>query len=364
MIKTTAIKHVNKNTFSVVWDTGRRCNYDCTYCESTRHNNYSHHRSLEELIQTFDFIWKYTDLYNSKRKEPINTNINFTGGEPTVNPNFWNLIEHINNTSNNISLSLNTNGAWSERFTKNIIDNFGGVSVSYHAEANKKLKDQVIKNILALKQGGKYLHVNIMLHVDHWDECISIYEMLNENKIICKLRPIGDGAITRTGWFIDDGGSYRRTSHTYTAEQQEWFWKQQGFNKKSNNSLEGNQMGRSCCGGICLSGKIDGEWKTINLIDTSFKDWYCLIDWFFLYIDQETKDVYHHQTCKALLEKKKGPIGNLSNSDLILNEISNKINQEIIPNIICPNNRCGCGMCAPKAKNIDDFIEIRNSIIA
>jgi hypothetical protein len=186
---------------------------------------------------------------------------------------------------------------------------------------------------------------------------------LIKNEIICKLRPIGDGAITRTGWFIDTDGSNRRTSHTYTAEQQEWFWKQQGFDKKSNNNLEGNQMGRACCGGICLSGKVDDEWKTINLIDTDFKDWYCLVDWFFLYIDQETKDVYHHQTCKALLEKKKGPIGNLSNSDLILNEVSNKINQKIIPNIICPNKRCGCGMCVPKAKNIDDFVEIRNSII-
>lgn len=31
------------NVFQVTWDLGRRCNYDCSYCPITRHDNFSPH---------------------------------------------------------------------------------------------------------------------------------------------------------------------------------------------------------------------------------------------------------------------------------------------------------------------------------
>ena len=78
------------NVFQVTWDLGRRCNYDCSYCPSHRHDNFSPHASLETLKANVDFLYKYIDLYMNHRhfKE---TSISFTGGEPTVNPNFIHL---------------------------------------------------------------------------------------------------------------------------------------------------------------------------------------------------------------------------------------------------------------------------------
>jgi MoaA/NifB/PqqE/SkfB family radical SAM enzyme len=358
MITTTAIHPVDRNAFLVIWDTGRRCNYDCTYCESTRHNNYSSHKSLDELKASFDFIQTYTALYNSKRKQPFSTHINFTGGEPTVNPNFWNLVDYIS-THDNVVMGLTTNGAWGKKNTQKILEKFEWVTVSYHAEAHETLKQQVIDNIFELHNSSINLSVNLMLHVDYWDECMQVYEKLKAAGIKCNPRPIGDGALTIKGWFSDSEGVMRRTSHEYTVEQQAWFWNQAGVTNPPKTVAEGNQMGRSCCGGVCLKGKVNSEWQPIKLIDTHFEDWQCMVNWYFLYIDQETKEVYHHQTCKALFDKQRGSIGNLDDVDSIYKFVEHHYNDTIV----CPNPRCGCGMCAPKAQDVNEFKIIRESLV-
>ena len=75
------------NNFQVTWDLGRRCNYDCSYCPVTRHDNFSKHATLDELKANVNFLFDYIDTYFQHRtfKE---VSISFTGGEPTVNPNF------------------------------------------------------------------------------------------------------------------------------------------------------------------------------------------------------------------------------------------------------------------------------------
>ena len=172
MIKTTAIKLINPEPMMVTWDIGRRCNLDCTYCESTRHNNYSPYTPLEELVSTFEFIKNWSGLYNQHRQVPSHTNINFTGGEPTMNPVFWEFVDIVKSDDLRFDLSLTTNGAWNEKYTQKILDRFNGVTVSYHAEAHPELKKQIIKNILSLSESNLWFQVNVMLHVDYWDECI------------------------------------------------------------------------------------------------------------------------------------------------------------------------------------------------
>jgi MoaA/NifB/PqqE/SkfB family radical SAM enzyme len=356
MIKTTAINFTNYlNNFNIVWDLGRRCNFDCSYCESSRHNNSSKHKSLVDLKNTYHFIQKYASLYDDHRTEKANLKINFTGGEPTSNPIFFDLVDFIKTESISTKLSLTTNGAWSKNFTENIIKNFEAVTISYHAEAAENVKNKVIENILDLNKHIR-TQVNLMLHVDKWDECVDIYELLKKENVSVKLRPIGDGSVTVRGWFKDKDGSLRRTSHEYSVDQQQWFFEKNGISKPVNTSSQGTEMGRTCCGGICLQGKVDNTWKPITLVDTDFKNWHCMVNWFFLYIDEETGDVSHHQTCKALFDKQRGNIGNLSDTNGIFEFVKSNVNNTII----CPNLRCGCGMCVPKAKEYDDFVVLRN----
>lgn len=361
MIKTIAIKNTKQEPMLVIWETGRRCNYDCTYCESTRHDNHSSLHSLEEYLKTLEFIKQWTDTYNDHRIIKSETHLIFTGGEPTVNPDFWNLIDIIKSDHKEFKLALTTNGAWSPKNTEKISNYFNSVTVSYHAEADKFLKDQVIHNILLLHKSKIWLQVNVMLHTDHWNECVEVYEMLKSTGIRANLRPIGDGNILRKGWFIDADGKQRRTSHDYTEEQKQWFFEQSGVSHKSSGSSSGQSLGRSCCGGRCLQGKVDGEWKDVGLINTEFKNWQCMVDWYFLHIDQHTGLIHHHQTCKALHDNQRGSLGSINESEKLIQELKLRLKNPVP--IVCPNDRCGCGMCVPKAKNKEDFDILWNSVV-
>lgn len=362
MIKTTAIKLPNLEPMSVTWDVGRRCNYDCTYCESTRHDLVSPLHSLDELKKTFDFIKEWSDVYNKKRRIPSSITINFTGGEPTVNPAFWELCSYIKETDPSINLGLTTNGAWSPKNTNKIIELFNGVTVSYHAEAHPTLKQKVLENIKLLHQSNIWLQVNVMLHVDYFEECIKVCEDLKSLGIRHNPRPIGDGNVEGSGWRLDADGSMRRTSHAYNETQQTWFFNYIGSPNSSQNKKEGTDMGRVCCGGRCTIGKVNNDWKEVKLIDTHFKEWHCMVDWYFLHIDQHTGLVYHHQTCQALLNKKRGALGHISEKDVLIENLKNKLSQDVVEHIICPNDRCGCGMCVPKAKEFTDFEKIADSL--
>jgi MoaA/NifB/PqqE/SkfB family radical SAM enzyme len=357
MIKTTAINLVNPEPMMVTWDIGKRCNYDCTYCEAAHHNNYSSHASLSELIQTFNFIKSWTALYDQHRKNPVDhININFTGGEPTINPNFWKLVDYITQIDNSVRLSLTTNGSWGPKYTEKISQKIAGVTISYHTEASEQLKKRSIKNIIALSKTNIWLQVNVMMHTDNWDEAVKVCELLKANNITHSTIPIGDGNIEKAGWHLDVDGTLRRTSHSYTPEKKAWYFNYLGINQPVNTASEGTQLGRSCCGGRCLSGKVGSDWQEIKLISTKFKGWSCMVDWYFLHIDQDLGAIYHHQTCQALHAGQRGPVGYLKESGKLLDELSTRL---LNPQpIICPNQRCGCGMCVPKAELQEDFSEL------
>lgn len=332
----------------ITWDVGRRCNYDCSYCEASRHNNTSKHRTIEDMLSVFNFIKEYTKLYDCD-----SANINFTGGEPTSNPIFFDFAKQVKQQSN-YGLGLTTNGAFSYKFIDTIEECFDWVTVSYHCEADSKLKERVLENIKELHTRKIRLSVNVMMHVDYWEESLSVCNILTEHGVKFNPRPIGDGNTTITGWFKDTDGSMRRTSHEYSTEQQQWYFKFMNLPVSTESSKQGTELGRNCCGGRCIQGKVDNQWTDVKLVDTNFKGWYCSVNKYFLHIDHETGLVYHHQTCQAKFNNTRGSIGNLSDT----NEIFEYVTKNKNSTIVCPNNRCGCGMCVPKAKELSEYIKI------
>lgn len=348
MIKIDAVNLDGPERIMVTWDTGRRCNYNCTYCEASRHDNHSKHHPYDTLMNTFEFVKEYTKIYSHL------VNINFTGGEPTVNPAFWDFAEYIKNNEDRFRLSLTTNGAWHPKNTERIADIFEGVTVSYHAEADSKLKEQVVENIKLLYNKGIWLQVNVMMHIDYFDECVNVCNTLKELGIKHTPRPIGDGNAERQGWFFDTDGKQRRTSHDYNEEQQQWYFNYLGISAPTEEQKQGTQLGRSCCGGRCIKGLSNNEWKTVTHIETNFKDWFCSVNKFFLHIDQHTGEVFHHQTCQAIHGGKRGAIGNLKDTNAIIQYALDHKDKVIV----CPNDRCGCGMCVPKAKDWSIFKSI------
>ena len=162
------------NVFQVTWDLGRRCNYDCSYCPSHRHDNFSPHASLQELKDSADFVFEYIDIYMEYRDYKW-ASIGFTGGEPTVNPHFIEFVKYFKNLYETkyahryrCSFALTSNGAMSEKMAQSILENFHHITVSYHTEADEKLKKQVTDRIEYIYANGPAhncsTRINVMFH--------------------------------------------------------------------------------------------------------------------------------------------------------------------------------------------------------
>ena len=334
-----AIKLKQNEPMMITWDIGRRCNFDCSYCDLSRHNLTSKPTPYRHLAYTFQFIKKYTKIYNQE-----NANIAFTGGEPTVNPDFWKLVELIK-TSSNYTLGLTTNGTFSVKHVPTIIKNFVAVTISWHAEIHKELRDRAIENAILLKNSGCDVRVNVMMHTDLWSECVTAYDHLVDAGVKTNPVIIGDGNSGNTDFFKDETNTLRRTSHPYSQDQQKWFFKVKNLDETIINTIaSGNTLPRSCCGNRDLLGSCNGAWQNITAVKTNFKGWCCSVNKYFMHIEEHTGNVYHHQTCKATFSGI-GPIGHLSDVKSILEYATDNINNTIV----CPNDRCGCGMCAPKS---------------
>ncbi len=387
-----AIDLAKQDCHMIVWDLGRRCNFDCTYCTTYMHNNWSPHAPLEELKETMRWIDYYYGLYDQFHKVKWLKTISFTGGEPTVNPDFYKLLIWIKETYPDYRLSLTTNGTWDKR-KLNVIDEYcDAVTVSYHTEGAPKLKVKVVENILALNAIKGNLKVNVMMHAngDKFKECQDlISDVLEPNNILFFPRIIGDDSgsaskNTMKSKSRKDGKQEARLkTHTYTKDQSEymnnyWSGKNKEVAKDNPLKLENvdtyikkndkedkiilRSMGRACCGGRTLLAKDkEGQkWTAAKFIpNTKFTGWKCMVNWFFLHIEQEKDIIYHHQTCKTSLNNKIEPIGSLTNKWAITDELEEYMHEKgMLPYITCPNNYCGCGMCIPKAKNDDDAKEL------
>ena len=328
----------------ITWDLGRRCNYDCSYCPSHRHDNFSSHASLEELIDTTEFLFRYIDTISKHRKNK-DFHVSFTGGEPTVNPNFIEFakflkMKYSNSFSEkfNLKLDLTTNGAMSKKIADAVIDNFDYVTVSYHAEANDYLKTQVRERITDFYNSKIKIKVNVMFHAQYFDECRDICSWLTTLGVKYIPRLIGD-----------DPDSASSHAHLYTDEQKRWL--------KDQWNIEITSTSRPCCGGrtfgACSSNGID---QVTALPNREFKGWHCSVNWYFLHIEQQTRSIYHHQTCQARFDEERGEIGSLDHWQLLVATLEVDLRTNSMPIVVCPNKLCGCGLCTPK--NVD-----RNSLI-
>lgn len=359
--------------FQVTWDLGRRCNYDCSYCPAHRHDNFSPHASLDELKSAVDFLFEYIDTYMEKRSYK-HTSISFTGGEPTVNPNFIPFVKYLKEEYEAkykdkwaCGFALTSNGAMSAKMADAVMENLGHITVSYHAESDNKLKQQVRDRIKQFHDADYSISCNVMFHAAYFDECKDLCDYLHDLGVKYVPRIIGEEPDSKSNF-----------AHMYTDEQLDymknyWTYKNAELNetkeeaavlsaageKTSEKKKLGMTIGRPCCGSreMCLS--LNGESRKSTFVDLrEFKGWHCSVNYFFLHLEQQTDSVFHHQTCQARFDQTRGPIGKISEGDKILADLKEKMNNNTLPTIICPKHTCGCGLCAPKSKYEENYNKV------
>lgn len=167
----------HQDSVKIEWNLGKRCNYDCSYCPSEIHDNYSAHTNINVLEKTVD------QLISIER--PLR--ISLTGGEPCVHPDIEILLEYLK--MKNISwVNITTNGTRGYRW---YLDNemfYNHIVFSLHFEHDWT---RVVDTILKYYDGTERdFFVNIMAHHDHMDDVKTVVKKFKEIGVKFALRRI------------------------------------------------------------------------------------------------------------------------------------------------------------------------------
>lgn len=174
MFKVTS-RWPHQDSIKVEWNLGKRCNYDCSYCPSSIHDNTSPHTDIEILKATVDKLMTLG--------KPIR--LSFTGGEPTVHPKFKELIKYCKHVG--VSwVSVTTNGTLPFEFYASLdVDQY---VFSIHFEYDVQ---RILDTILKVVESTKIKVVaQIMAHHSHMLNVQTVRTMLLNQQIPNTVRRI------------------------------------------------------------------------------------------------------------------------------------------------------------------------------
>ena len=335
------------------WELTMKCNLDCSYCGSglySGHDNTQRHPPLEDCLRTIDFMFEYADIYMSTKPKGIKYVIlNVYGGEALHHPNIVEILSVLRDRYQpyqdrwHLTITTTTNAIIAPEKLQRIIPLIDEFTVSYHTENTPKQKQQFCDNLLKIKAAGRRQKCIVLMHSepDRFDDAQNMINWLKQQGIKHLPRQLDSSA----------------EEFNYNSQQVVWF---EGLYKKSldhavmrDDLADLSDSGRACCGGRQLCA--DQQYrKSQNFVSNKFPGWYCSVNHFFLYVKQVNGEVFVNKDCKMNYDGTVGPIGTLDNTQYILDQ-ARDTNRPVIR---CAKQRCLCGLCAPKAADLDTYQNI------
>jgi len=293
MFKVTSV-WPHQSSVKVEWNLGKRCNYDCSYCPSSIHDNFSAHTPLDILERTVDKLCEIG--------KPVR--ISLTGGEPCVHPNIEDLLEYFKRKD--VSwVNLTTNGTRGYRWYHENEMFFNHLVFSLHFEHDWT---RIVDTILKFKElTDRDFFVNIMAHHSYMIYVRSVVKKFNEAGI--------KYAVRRIRWTEGDHNVF--DDMRYDGNDLEWLLKQEATAKP--NVLYGEEIVHAN--------------DVIKLHRNNFKGWSCnagleslMINW-----DGEV----HRATCRV-----GGSLGNIYTGTFTIPTAP----------IVCDRDWCTCAADIPLTK--------------
>jgi MoaA/NifB/PqqE/SkfB family radical SAM enzyme len=167
----------HQDQIKVEWNLGKRCNYDCSYCPDSIHDNYSPHTPIDILERTVDRLCALG--------KPLR--ISLTGGEPAVHPDIEDLFDYFKR-KDVFWVNLTTNGT---RPAKWYLDNemfFNHLVFSLHFEHDWQRILRTINEFYDATERDFF--VNVMAHHDHMSDVRFVVERLKDVGIRYAVRRI------------------------------------------------------------------------------------------------------------------------------------------------------------------------------
>lgn len=283
----------HQDSIKIEWNLGKRCNYDCSYCPSSIHDNTSPHTDIEILKATVD---KLTTL-----GKPIR--LSFTGGEPTVHPKFRELVQYCKHVG--ISwISVTTNGTLPYEYYASL--NVDQCVFSIHFEYDvQRILDTILKVVEAT---NIKVIAQIMAHHDYMLNVQTVRTMLLNQQI--------PNTVRRIRWTQGDHDLF--DDMRYNPDDLAWI-------KEQDASVQGN------C--VIDDTQIIHANDVIKLHLNKYKDWSCNAGIESLMINWDG-DV-HRATCRV-----GGSLGNIYQGSFSVPTVP----------VICDRNFCTCAADIPITK--------------
>ena len=358
-----AIDPNNRISFLLDWEVTMKCNLDCSYCGSGLyygHDNSTKHPPLNECLDSINFMYQYVDLYMKHKPAGIKyVVLNVYGGESLYHPDIEKILAECQRRYEpyrnrwHLTITTTTNAIVSEKKLLKILPYIDEFTCSYHSESSEKQKSQFKQNLLTIRNHNKRLKCVVLLHADQelFYDCQSMIDWLNSNSINFLPKQIDHSPVA--------------TKFNYDTKQIKWFNKFY-HNDNSKNSMSTvdltqvddkfdlSDSGRVCCGGRQLCKNSNQKTREF-FVENKFPDWYCSVNEFFVHIKQLTREIFVNKDCKMNFDGTVSPIGSLKDYTALLEWTENNLKNNSMPIIQCKKYKCLCGLCAPKAKNLDTF---------
>ena len=352
----------HKVSFLLDWELTMKCNLDCSYCGVgiySGHDNSTQHPSLGDCLNTIDFMYQYVDLYMQTKPQGLRyVTLNVYGGESLHHPTILEILTACREKYNQykdswvLTITTTTNAIISEKKFKKIIPLIDKFTCSFHSESSDKQKLQFKQNLLTIKESGRQLHCVVLMHsdTDLFNESCQMIEWCKEHSVNYLPRQLDHVPAN--------------TQYNYNLQQVTWFnslYTNKNYNsvtdiaiKKVGDGFDLSDSGRACCGGkqLCID---QNQKQRTFFVDNKFPDWYCSVNNFFVYIKQVNGEIFTNKDCKMGFNGKSEPIGHLSNTAELLEWTADQLSNKTMPIIQCKKYQCLCGLCAPKAKNLNDY---------
>jgi len=356
----------NRISFLLDWELTLKCNLDCSYCDTGiygGHDNTQKHPEKQDCLDTINFMFEYVSLYMKYKIPSLRSAIlNVYGGESLHHPDIVEILQTVHDIYNqkfksrfHLTVTTTTNAIITDKKLDEIIPWIDEFTVSYHAENTVKQKNLFKNNLLKIKKANKRLKCVILMHpgADLFEDTQHMINWCQQNQIKFLPRQL-DHLLSHTK------GNYHK-------EQKIWFEKL--YQSKSHNTqvvldcpqvdnkFDLSATGRACCGGRCLS--VDQNRRSSEFfVNNKFTDWYCSVNEFFLYIKQTNGEIFTNKDCKMNHDGTVSPIGNLKSSQKLLDWLHDNLDKGTLPTVKCAKSLCLCGLCAPKAKDLNTFQSI------
>jgi MoaA/NifB/PqqE/SkfB family radical SAM enzyme len=292
MFKVTS-RWPHQGSVKVEWNLGKRCNYDCSYCPSSIHDNTSLHTDIEILKATVDKLMTLN--------KPIR--LSFTGGEPTVHPKFQELIKYCKHKG--VSwISVTTNGTLPYEFYASL--DVDQIVFSIHLEYNWKRVFNTVESVVELS--NKKIIAQIMAHHNHMDAVLEL-------RTRCLLKHIPN-TVRRIRWTEGDHDLF--DDMRYDLNDLEWLKEQEA-------TVQGN------C--VIDDTQIIHANDVIKLHLNKYKGWTCNAGIESLMINWDGN--VHRATCRV-----GGSLGNIYEGDFVAPSDP----------VLCDRNFCTCAADIPLTK--------------